>query len=370
MQRYLGVISGTSMDAIDVVTLCVDGDTLSTTSHYSQPYRTEFRNFLEALCHPERETIKGELDAAARADVEMGKLIAEAALQALKEQDLKPEDITAIGSHGQNIRHRPEGEHPFSWQIGNPSFIAELTGITTVADFRMADVAAGGQGAPLAPSFHLAAFASTIESRGILNLGGIANITCVPKSKTESVIGYDTGPANTLMDQWCQRHQNLPFDEDGRWAMSGNVIPELLESMLEDQYFVRCAPKSTGRERFNLNWLESKLSKFRNLAAEDVQRSLLELSARSIAGAINQHQLDSIYTCGGGVENRALIDRLGQLLGTNLAGTTSALGIHPQHVEGAAFAWFAHQTLQGLSSSLPAVTGARRPRILGGIYQP
>ena len=372
MHRFLGVISGTSMDAIDVVTLCVEGTHLYTTGHYSEQYTPSFRNTLEALCHPERHTQSNELDTAAEADVEMGHLIAHAVSTALREQNLEPEDIAAIGSHGQNIRHRPEHARPFSLQIGNPSIIAELTGITTIADFRMADVAAGGQGAPLAPGFHQAAFACEQESRGILNLGGIANITCLPKNECEPVIGYDTGPANTLLDQWCQRHRNTPFDNNGEWAMTGNVVPDLLESMLRDGYFSRQAPKSTGREHFNLNWVEERLPGLTGQATrpEDIQRTLLELSAQSIAGALNQQELDCIHTCGGGVGNRALLDRLAQLCEARLVGTTQELGIHPQHVEGAAFAWFAHQTLHRQPSNLPSVTGARRGKILGGIYFP
>ena len=367
MLRYLGVISGTSMDAIDVVTLVVEDGQLNTVGFYSLEYPATLRHTLEELCHPENRSIENELECAASADVELGKLIATAIGNALHRQNLSPGDIVAIGSHGQNIRHRPYGDHPFSLQIGNPAFIAEQTGITTVANFRMSDIAAGGQGAPLAPGFHQAAFESDSASRCILNLGGIGNITLLGKG---ACIGYDTGPANTLMDQWCQLHTSEPFDRDGNWAMTGNVISPLLEQLLADRYFGQPYPKSTGREHFNLLWLTNKLGKPNQYQPEDVQRTLLELSAQSIANEINRHQPDEVYSCGGGVNNPALIQRIADLLIPPLKGTTATLGIHPQHVEGAAFAWFAHCTLNHRPSNIPTVTGARRPKILGGIYYP
>lgn len=368
MQRYLGVISGTSMDAIDVVTLTIGSKGLHSSGHYSLTFPQPFRQTLEKLCHPERKLLANELDTAAYADHEMGKLIATAVLEALDAQDLSPADITAIGSHGQNIRHRPHAELPFSWQIGNPSVIAHETGITTVADFRMADVAAGGQGAPLTPAFHLAAFSAPGKHRGILNLGGIANLTCLYGDDSNRTVGYDIGPANTLLDQWCQQHRKKPFDAGGEWALSGKQSEELVKQLLQEPYFSKTYPKSTGRELFNLDWLQSALNGYPGLRPEDIQRSLLELSARSIAKAINTHKLDSVYCCGGGVENRALMLRLQELTESVIKGTTSELGIHPQHVEGAAFAWFAHQTLHRRPANLPTVTGAEREKILGGIY--
>jgi anhydro-N-acetylmuramic acid kinase len=285
---------------------------------------------------------------------------------------LRAGEIRALGSHGQTVRHHPAGAYPFTSQLGNPAVIAELTRITTVADFRARDVAAGGQGAPLAPGFHAAQFRSPAVDRVILNLGGIANITYLPSAGAQPVIGFDTGPGNTLIDQWTYRHRQQRFDRDGAWAATGRVSGALLERLLADPYFAMAPPKSTGREHFHLDWLQGHLAALGQvLAAQDVQATLLELTARSVARALTGFVpgVRELYVCGGGSHNRALMAALSERLPEMTLHTTEELGIHPDWVEAVAFAWLAHQTLEGLPGNLPSVTGARRPVILGAIYR-
>ena len=248
--------------------------------------------------------------------------------------------------------------------------IAERTGITTVADFRRRDMAAGGQGAPLVPAFHHAAFASVSEHRVVLNIGGIANISWLPTGAQHASGGFDTGPGNGLMDAWCQRHLGQPYDNGGLWAQSGKVLPRLLGRMLEEPYFALPAPKSTGKELFNLDWLDAQLATDPGHAPEDVQRTLLELTAASVIRALPVERPLGLYVCGGGARNGALMTRLEELLGTGgtTVATTADLGIDPDWVEAAAFAWLARQTLAGLPGNVPAVTGAKGERILGSIY--
>lgn len=359
---YIGVISGTSMDALDAVLVEVNDQTIKTVAHHSQDIPTPLRTTLLQLCTPGNNEIQLE----GEADVELGHEIASVINTLLEKEELKPSDITAIGSHGQTIRHSVESHFPFTRQIGNPSIIAEQTGINTVADFRMADIAAGGQGAPLACLIHEEVFRSAHEKRIVLNLGGIANITLL--SPDQPTMGFDTGPANTLMDQWITKHHNLPYDRSGAWARSGKIITPLLDKLLADTYILEKAPKSTGREYFNLDWLAPFIAE-QTFPPEDVQRTLLEYSVRSIADAIKATTSSCpVLLCGGGVYNDFLIEQLQHSLPRFELSRTDEFGIHSQQVEAAAFALMAYKTINRLPSNLPSVTGASRPKVLGGIY--
>lgn len=375
---YIGLMSGTSVDAIDAVLvssaasggakqLGVPGGVIVRATH-RQPYPAALREAVQALIADPRTT----LDALGALDCALGKAFAEAAQTLLVRSGFRPAEVQAIGSHGQTVRHRPDHALPFTLQLGNPSVIAELTGITTVADFRSRDMAAGGQGAPLVPAFHAAQFGSDQIDRVILNIGGIANITLLPADPRKPVIGFDTGPGSTLLDQWIQRHQGAAYDRDGLWAASGRVHDALLERLLADPYFAKLPPKSTGRERFHLGWLQQHLDTLgAPLAPQDVQATLLQLTTRSVARAVMQFcpLAREVLVCGGGHHNKALMTALGErLIGVSLQ-TTEHLGIAPDWVEAAAFAWLAQQTLLGRSGNIPSVTGARKPVILGGIYR-
>ena len=308
-----------------------------------------------------------DLDAFGRLDVEIAHCFAEAALQLLEQSGTRAASVRAIGSHGQTVRHRPTGDYPFTLQLGDASVIAERCGIDVVADFRRADVAAGGQGAPLLPALHAMLLARASHSRVVLNLGGIANITVL--GADGSVLGFDTGPANGLLDAWCLRHRGEPFDRDGAFAASGTVDTSLLEALLADPYFALTPPKSTGREHFHLGWLAAH-PHLANLSPADVQATLLELTARSVSEAITQQTPPSadVLVCGGGTHNHRLMQRLAERLAPRMISSTAVHGIDPDFLEATAFAWLARQRLLGLPGNLPAVTGARGPRILGALH--
>jgi anhydro-N-acetylmuramic acid kinase len=363
--QYIGLMSGTSVDGIDAALVSIPGNNqLILVATHQHPFPTAVRAAIQALMQPGINEIEreGELD------VQLGLLFADAAKELLTKAAVDAVSIRAIGSHGQTIRHRPHAAHPFTRQIGNPSVIAEETSITTVADFRARDLAAGGEGAPLVPAFHQWLFRKPGINRAIVNIGGIANITWLPASEKQLVIGFDTGPGNTLMDQWCERHRNERYDRDGAWAAKGRVQTDLLEQLLMDDYFTKAPPKSTGREHFNFAWLERQLTS--KLAPEDIQATLVELTAASIVLGLKSlpEKIGEIYVCGGGSHNRHLLARLGVLLSDIPVVTTEVLGLNPDWVEAAAFAWLAHQTLAGRAGNLPSVTGARHPVLLGGIY--
>jgi anhydro-N-acetylmuramic acid kinase len=362
MHHYIGLMSGTSVDGIDAVVADIDAQgTVTLRATHTHPIPDTLRHAIQALMQPGAN----ELDREGVLDMQLGELFAEAAAVVLQKSGLSADQIRAIGSHGQTVRHRPRGPHPFTRQIANPSVIAERTGITTVADFRARDMAAGGEGAPLVPAFHQAVFAKPGMNRAIVNMGGIANITWLPGEENETVIGFDTGPGNTLLDYWALRHLHHPCDRDGAWAAQGKVLDSLLTRFLNEPYFARPSPKSTGRELFNADWLHAKLTGTESAA--DVQATLAELTARTIAKALPRNSCE-IYLCGGGAHNRDLVQRLQQQLPDTDIATTAALGIHPDWVEASAFAWLAHQTLSGRPGNLPAVTGARHAVVLGGIY--
>jgi anhydro-N-acetylmuramic acid kinase len=363
--HYIGLMSGTSVDGVDaaLVSIPVNGQ-LALLAAHQHPFPAAVRDAIQALMLPGPNEIEreGELD------VQLGRLFAEATHALLAKSGVGASRIRAIGSHGQTIRHRPHAAHPFTRQIGNPSVIAEETGITTVADFRARDLAAGGEGAPLAPAFHHWLFRKSGINRAIVNIGGIANITWLPATGNSAVLGFDTGPGNTLLDQWIARHRNESYDRDGAWAGSGRAHERLLAQLMADEYFSKAPPKSTGREHFNLAWLEQRLAD--KPAPEDVQATLAELTAASIVRGTNflPDKIAEIYVCGGGSHNRHLLARLRALLPNIPVATTETLGLDPDWVEAAAFAWLAHQTLAGHSGNLPSVTGARHPVLLGGIY--
>jgi anhydro-N-acetylmuramic acid kinase len=355
---YIGLMSGTSMDGIDAALVDFSLATPSIVKTASINWAPTLKEKLSTAAAGGFLTANqwGELDS------EVGQAFADAALEV--SQGVKA--IAAIGSHGQTVAHQPKGKNGFSVQLGNANIIAEKTGITTVADFRGRDIAAGGQGAPLVPPFHAAIFGDAEKHRAIVNIGGIANITSLPASGN-NIIGFDTGPGNHLMDKWIALHQGVPFDQAGQWASTGKVIPDLLEQLLSDNYFSQAAPKSTGTDIFSLQWLNQHSP---HGAAEDVMATLLELTSQSIAKGIESLAIpvDEVFVCGGGVHNRALIDRLTDLLKAPV-NSTAALGVDPDWVEAIAFAWLAKQTMEQQPGNLSSVTGASGQRILGAIYQ-
>ena len=365
---YLGLMSGTSVDGIDAALVSLsDGKPPLLTATHAHPIPATIRDEIQALMR----TGANEVERMGELDMALGELFAAAANAVIKKSGLAPKDIRAIGSHGQTIRHRPRAAHPFTLQIGNPSVIAERTGITTVADFRARDIAAGGQGAPLAPAFHRHVFHSPQRHRVIVNIGGIANITCLPADAAQPVTGFDTGPGNTLLDQWIRHRQGRSHDDNGQWAAAGRASNELLEQLLADPYFAAPPPKSTGREHFNIEWLQGHLKRLAAPPADaDVQATLMQLTAGTIAGAIRRFlpETQEAYVCGGGAHNRALMAALADNLSGIRVATTEALGLPPDWVEAAAFAWLAYQALQGQPGNVPSVTGAKRAVILGGIY--
>ncbi len=366
MALYIGLMSGTSMDGVDAALVDLTeagGASLIATHTESIP-----PSLLTTIIQLSQN--RGTPDELGHCDRQLGELFAKAAAAVLSKRPAGG-TVVAIGSHGQTIRHQPVGAHPFTLQLGDPNLIAERTGITTVADFRRRDMAAGGQGAPLVPAFHHAVFGSDSEHRALINIGGIANISWLPAGSNAAAGGFDTGPGNGLMDYWAQRHLGKPFDHNGNWAASGKLLPELLEQMREEPYFDQPAPKSTGKELFNGDWLDAK-SGINKAEPVDVQRTLLELTAVTISRQLPSTRPLAVYACGGGAKNLALMARLQELLIEEDASvsTTSELGIDPQWVEAAAFAWLASQTVAGLPGNVPTVTGASGPRILGAIYPP
>ncbi|MEI8363563.1 MAG: anhydro-N-acetylmuramic acid kinase [Betaproteobacteria bacterium] len=367
-ELFIGLMSGTSLDGVDVALVTFNEgqsnevpapNVLAT---HLLAYPQTLRSQILALQHP----TENELEVTALTGNMLAILYADAVHQLLANMQISPDKITAIGCHGQTIRHRPEMQ--FTLQIGNAALLAELTNITVVADFRSRDIAAAGQGAPLVPAFHQAIFANQLESRAIINIGGIANITYL--SKNNSVIGFDSGPGNMLLDAWIKQHMGLDFDADGAWASTGKVIAPLLSAMLAEPYFASPPPKSTGRDLFNDAWLTKKLSG-ENYQPQDVARTLLELTAQSIYNAllVDCGEVDSAYLCGGGARNTLLKIRLQAMLAPTKLDITDALGIGADWVEAIAFAWLAKQCIQQKTANLPQVTGAKGARILGAIYQ-
>lgn len=361
---YLGLMSGTSADGIDALIARFNEQSFAgVVAHRSHAYPPALREALLALSaqqHPITLARWAQLDAA------VADCFAEAALAVLAQAGLDAGQITAIGSHGQTVFHAAGLS---SLQLGDPNRIVARTGISTVADFRRRDVALGGHGAPLLPAFHHAAFARADERRCVLNLGGIANITQLPNVAAAQVTGFDTGPASGLMDAWCRQHRGQAYDDAGRWAQSGTVHEPLLSALLAEPYFQQPPPKSTGAQQFNLDWCRQRWPQLDALAPADVQRTLAELTARSVAGAVSPLQPKRLIVCGGGTHNRFLLGRIADLLSGVVVESSAQHGLDPQQVEACGFAWLAMRTMQGLPGNLPGVTGARGPAILGGVYR-
>jgi anhydro-N-acetylmuramic acid kinase len=371
-QLFIGLISGTSADGIDaaLVRFTDDGDTTHCELVHGRtyPWPEELRSRLITLG---QGAPVNSLDEVGTLDVRIGEHFAAAALQLARDAGITARDVLAIGSHGQTLRHRPagaafDGRYPFTMQLGDAHLIAERSGITTVADFRRRDVAAGGHGAPLLPALHNALLHSPREDRAVLNLGGIANFTLLPAHG--NVRGFDTGPANALMDAWCARHTGQAFDAGGAFAAQGACDAALLQRLLDEAWFALPPPKSTGREVFHLEWVEARLRG--NETAADVQATLLELTAASVAGALLAHQPGTrrVLVCGGGVHNARLLERIAARLPDAVVESTARHGVDPDFVEAMGFAWLARQALLGKPGNLPSVTGARGPRVLGVVY--
>ena len=370
VQRYVGLMSGTSADAIDalVLTLGENGE-LALVATREHPLDNSQKNAIAALSSPG----ENEIDRLGELDRSLGYAFAQATLALLDDSGLEREDITAIGSHGQTVRHRPKGKAGgratgFTLQLGDPNTIAEITGITTVADFRRRDVAAGGEGAPLAPAFHLDRFALPGRCRAIVNIGGIANATLLDGATLAG--GFDCGPGNTLLDYWIRESRGAAYDAAGAWSAEGDVDEALLADCFNDPYFTRVGPRSTGREHFSPGWLQSRLASHSKVKPRDVQATLAEFTARAIAHSLQSASFPAreIYVCGGGAHNDDIMHRLYRLLAPARLDTTLALGLHPDWVEAAAFAWLARQRLLNLAGNAPAVTGARGPRLLGSVF--
>jgi anhydro-N-acetylmuramic acid kinase len=361
---FIGIMSGTSLDGVDAVLVAHAGRDFQQINQAFVSYPPAVKQTLLALHQP---AINELHDAAVMANT-LAALYAEAVQKLLQQSGLPASEITAIGCHGQTIRHCPDlpDGQAYTLQIGNHARLAELTQIAVIGDFRSRDIAAGGQGAPLVPAFHQAVFASTTKNRAIINIGGIANISWLPVNG--HVTGFDSGPGNMLLDQWMQQHTGQAYDANGDWSASGQVNTALLDAMLAEPYLALAAPKSTGRDLFNQQWLTQHLQTIDD-RPENIARTLLELTALSIADAITRFcpNLDEAYVCGGGAHNGLLVTRLSALLGCAIE-PTDQLGVDVDWVEAVAFAWLAQRCVDGLSGNLPAVTGAAGPRILGAIY--
>jgi len=362
---FIGLMSGTSADGIDAALVQFTDEGRCHFIHgLTCAWEADIRQTLLQLGQGAQAV---DLDALGQLDVQVGIAFAACANRLLREAKVDAAQVNAIGSHGQTIRHRPTGAFPFTWQLGDPNRIAELTGITTVADFRRRDMAAGGQGAPLMSAFHRALLGNTDEDSAVLNVGGIANLTLL--GRDGHVCGFDTGPANALLDAWCQQHQGTPFDANGSWAASGQIHKPLLTCLLDDPWFALPPPKSTGREHFHLDWVRSRFN-VDHLPSADVQATLLELSAVTVSQALHAHlpNVQRALVCGGGVHNRHFIQRLCAHLPEVNVFSSLEIGIDPDYMEAMGFAWLARQTVLGLPGNAPSVTGAMGERILGAIY--
>lgn len=363
-QHYIGIMSGTSADGADAALVDFSGNQPRTLAFASLAFTPALRAEVLALNQPNGAD---ELARGAEVAASLARLYAQLTQTVVAQAGLTNGEIRAIGCHGQTVRHRPE--RGYTIQLGNHALLAELTGIAVVGDFRSRDVAAGGQGAPLAPAFHDAVFRTDDEARVIINLGGIANLTLLAPGQQQS--GFDSGPASALLDLWCQRHLGTPYDVDGAWAASGHVNVALLNRLRAEPYFAAPPPKSTGRDLFNLDWLNAHINAAcPGTTPQDTQATLLELTARSVVDAWDRHSMPAsvAYLCGGGAYNKALVARMAALAAPRRVLTTDALGVPPQHVEAVAFAWLAKQCMEGRTLDMRATTGAAGPRIYGVVY--
>ena len=361
-ELYLGMISGTSIDGVDAVLVDFGDRSCRIIEAATTPFPPQLLARVRSIVEVPQTALRelGALDHA------VGAFFAVCALDLITRAGVERDTVHAIGHHGQTIFHQPSGDEPFSMQIGDPNVVAAATGVCTVADFRRLDIAVGGQGAPLVPAFHSWCFGVASEARAVVNIGGIANITALQPSHPAT--GFDTGPGNTLLDLWVRRHRGADYDNEGAWAACGNVDATLLATLLTEPYFSATAPKSTGRELFNMQWLDAHLSRHSATPA-DVQATLAELTATTIIASIDRtlSECKQLIVCGGGAHNKDLMARLRRLSGRSVD-TTAAFGIAPDWVEGAAFAWLARARLRSEAGNVPTVTGARRLAVLGGVY--
>lgn len=364
---YIGLMSGTSLDAVDAVLVDFSQSTPTLIEYYSHPFPKNFRHELLETIQPDWV---GSLYTIGTLDQKLGYLFADAVDQLTQKANISNSDVIAIGSHGHTLWHEPSGEYPFSLQLGNANVISEQTKITTVADFRSRDIAAGGQGAPLVPAFHFKYLTHPTKNRVLLNIGGIANISYLPAedNPNTTVFGFDTGPGNGLLDAWIFKHKKNKYDKNGDWAKSGTPSADLLTILKNDPYFTIPAPKSTGKEYFNLDWLDNNLKKYKfPLRPEDIQATLTKLTTNTITDA--SPQCDEVLIFGGGIHNKFLIELLKlNFLDTKVM-SSDVIGIDPDWMEAIAFAWLAKQSLNGEAGNLPEATGAQGSRILGAIYQ-
>ncbi|WP_449550916.1 anhydro-N-acetylmuramic acid kinase [Lelliottia amnigena] len=361
--RYIGVMSGTSLDGVDVVLAAIDENMVAQQASLTWPIPVALKEAILGICQGQQLTLSqlGQLD------VKLGALFGDAVLALMHQENLHPKDIVAIGCHGQTVWHEPTGDAPHTLQIGDNNQIVAKTGVTVVGDFRRRDIALGGQGAPLVPAFHEALLAHPVERRMVLNIGGIANLSMLIPG--QPVRGYDTGPGNMLMDAWIWRQRRKAYDKDALWACEGKVIIPLLQTFLSDPYFSAPAPKSTGREYFNYGWLERQLGQFPGLAPQDVQATLVELTAVTISEQVMlSGGCERLLVCGGGSRNPLVMARLAGLLPGTEVSTTDEAGISGDDMEALAFAWLAWRTVAGLPGNLPSVTGAREASVLGAIF--
>lgn len=362
---YLGLMSGTSLDGVDVAIVDFEPFPPRVLHCATDPYPPDVREALQLLCRAQTTS----LDALYRLDARLGELYAGSVEQALSAAGLEASQVIALGCHGQTLRHSPDTDPPYTAQIGDPSRLAASSGIDTVADFRRKDLALGGQAAPLAPAFHRYLFHSANENRVVINIGGIANLTWLPAASGEPMIGCDTGPGNTLLNYWIEKHQGLPLDEDGNWARGGRIDDDLLAKMIAGEgYFRAVAPKSTGTEYFSPDWLDRRLPA--GSEPRDIQATLVELTAATIADAVSSlpATAGNCYVCGGGAHNGYLLERLRLRLPGSDIQTTDALGMNPDFVEAAAFAWLARERIGLRAGNIPEITRAKRGTLLGGIY--
>ncbi|WP_333918634.1 anhydro-N-acetylmuramic acid kinase [Vibrio crassostreae] len=365
-ELYIGVMSGTSMDGVDTALVSIEDTRITLLAHDEFPMPDDLKARLLEVCIGQ----KTDLIAIGELDHQLGHLFADAVLQLLDKSDTPASSVTAIGSHGQTVFHQPTGESPFTMQLGDANIIAAKTQIQTVADFRRKDMALGGQGAPLVPAFHHTIFHPQDSSVVVLNIGGISNISVLRPN--QPTLGYDTGPGNMLMDAWVDKHTGKKFDRDAQFALKGQLNQALLEQLLNESYLSQLPPKSTGRELFNLPWLEQQLTEFKDLAAEDVQRTLCEYTALTIANEVETYRLGNqpaLYVCGGGTRNPLLMKRLAELLPSWEVESTTSKGVDADYMEAMAFAWLAQRHVHQLPSNLPEVTGASRAASLGVLYR-
>jgi anhydro-N-acetylmuramic acid kinase len=370
-ELFIGLMSGTSLDGVDGVLASIGPSKVRVLAHASAPLPDDLRAELLGLNSPG----PNELHRAALAGNALMQVYAGVVAQLIHTTSTTPADIRAIGAHGQTVRHQPQSHSSMSGQgytlqLCNPALLAELTSIDVAADFRSRDVAAGGQGAPLVPVFHQAVFGFSGRTTAVMNVGGMANLTVIGPELGHDLLGFDCGPGNVLLDAWCQRHTDQAFDQDGRWAAGGLVDPLLLSALRAEPYFALVAPKSTGRDLFNLAWLDTQLAQHTSVTPQDVQATLLELTASACSDCVNSYAKESnqLVVCGGGAFNLRLMHRLQALLPEYHVKSSAEAGLPPQQVEAAAFAWLARKTICREPLSLQNITGAKGARIAGAVY--